>query len=126
MRADDVLRIISAFYQNIIEKKCDMILAFPFYCIVAGKNQSGEATLISGARDKNGFFAKEVSMVLYPPADVTMDVCSRIFVKNYKLFRGEFAERTIKEISDASSYVSPSGDKWIYNINTGVGNLFSF
>lgn len=126
MRTDDVLRIISTFYQNIIEKKCHMILTFPFCCIIAGKNQSGEATLISGAREKNGFVAQKVTMALYPPPDVSMDVCSRIFVKNYKLFRGEFAERTIKEVSDASIYVSPSGDKWIYNINTGLGNLFSF
>ncbi len=126
MRTDDVLRIICGFYKNIIEKKCDTILAFPFCCIIAGKKQSGEATLIAGAREKNGFVAKEVPMALYPPADVSMDGCSRIFVKNYKLFKGEFAERTIKEISDASIYVSPSGDKWIYNINTGIGNLFSF
>ncbi len=126
MRTDDILRIICAFYINIIEKKCDTILAFPFCCIIAGKNKSGEATLISGVREKNGFVAKEVPMALYPPADVSMDVCSRIFAKNYKLFKDKFAERTIKEVSDASTYVSPSGDKWIYNISSGIGNLFSF
>lgn len=59
MRADDVLPIIGAFLSKYHRKKCDMILAFPFCCIIAGKNQSGEATLISGAREKNGFVAKE-------------------------------------------------------------------
>lgn len=126
LRTDDVLRIISAFYQNIIEKKCDLILSYPFCCIVAGKNQAGEAKLFSGVRDKIGFAAIEVPMALYPPADVTMEVCSQIFVRNYRLFRGEFAERTIREVSDASIYVSPSGGKWIYNINTGIGTFFSF
>ena len=37
-----------------------------------------------------------------------------------------FPERTIREISDISHLVSPTGNKWIYSIATAKGTLFSF
>lgn len=44
--------------------------------------------------------------------------------KNYKLHNSEFVEKTIKEIANISNLVSPTGNKWIYNIATEKGMLF--
>ena len=38
----------------------------------------------------------------------------------------ECGEKTIKEIANISNLVSPTGNKWIYNIATEKGMLFSF
>lgn len=50
----------------------------------------------------------------------------RLLCKNYKLHNSEFVEKTIKEIANISNLVSPTGNKWIYNIATEKGMLFSF
>lgn len=52
--------------------------------------------------------------------------CLDCFAKNYKLHNSEFVEKTIKEIANISNLVSPTGNKWIYNIATEKGMLFSF
>lgn len=48
----------------------------------------------------------------------------RLLCKNYKLHNSEFVEKTIKEIANISNLVSPTGNKWIYNIATEKGMLF--
>ena len=55
-----------------------------------------------------------------------MQECCDCFAKNYKLHNSEFVEKTIKEIANISNLVSPTGNKWIYNIATEKGMLFSF
>ena len=70
--------------------------------------------------------AKDVPMALFPPADAKMQECCDCFAKNYKLHNSEFVEKTIKEIANISNLVSPTGNKWIYNIATEKGMLFSF
>ena len=59
-------------------------------------------------------------------ADAKMQECCDCFAKNYKLHNSEFVEKTIKEIANISNLVSPTGNKWIYNIATEKGMLFSF
>lgn len=126
LTTDDVLDVIKAFYKRVADTNCNSIIALPFYFLIAGKGRNGNANLISGGNIKGRLEAKEVPMALYPPADAKMQECCDCFVKNYKLHNLEFVERTIKEISDISSLVSPIGNKWIYNITTEKGTIFSF
>lgn len=126
MTTDDLLDVIKAFYKRVIDTNCNSILALPFYFLIAGRGRICNSSLISGGNIRGVLDAKEVPMALYPPADAKMDECCECFAKNYKLNNPEFAERTIKEISTISSLVSPTGDKWVYNIMTGTGSLFSF
>jgi len=126
LTTDDLHDVIKGFYKRVIEANCGSILALPFYFLIAGKGRDGKASLISGGIIKGRLDAKEVPMALYPPADAKMQDCNDCFVRNYKLYNSEFVERTISEIADISSLVSPTGNKWIYNIATKQGSLFSF
>lgn len=99
-----------------------------FVLLISGKynrcrlvNVGGERCNIKGRLD-----AKDVPMALFPPADAKMQECCDCFAKNYKLHNSEFVEKTIKEIANISNLVSPTGNKWIYNIATEKGMLFSF
>lgn len=126
LTTDDLLDIIKAFYQRVVGTNSNGILSLPFYFLIAGKGRNGNASLISGGNIKGRLDAKEAPMALYPPADAKMQECCDCFAKNYKLHNAEFSERTIKEIADISHLVSPTGNKWIYNIATEKGTLFSF
>ena len=113
LTTDDLLDIIKAFYKRVADTNCDAILALPFYFLIAGKGRDGNASLISGGNIKGRLDAK-------------MQECCDCFAKNYKLHNSEFVEKTIKEIANISNLVSPTGNKWIYNIATEKGMLFSF
>ena len=126
MTTDDLLDVIKAFYKRVVDTNCSSILALPFYFLIAGKGRKCNSSLISGGNIKGVLDAKEVPMALYPPADAKMDKCNQCFAKNYKLYNPEFVERTIKEISTFSDLVSPTGGKWIYNIKSEKGELFTF
>jgi len=126
LTTDDLLDIIKEFYKRAIDADCKSILALPFFFLIAGKGRDGNASLISGGNIKGHLDAKDVPMALYPPADVTLQKCCDFFVKNYKLHRAEFVEKTIMEIADISNLVSPTGDKWIYNVTSENGVLYSF
>lgn len=126
LSTDDLLDIIKAFYQRVIDTNCNSILSLPFYFLVAGKGRNDNASLISGGNIKGRLEVMEVPVALYPPADIKMQECCDCFVKNYKLYNTDFPERTIKEIADISHLVSPMGNKWIYDIATEKGILFSF
>ena len=118
LTTDDLLDIIKAFYKRVADTNCDAILALPFYFLIAGKGRDGNASLISGGNIKGRLDAKDVPMALFPPADAKMQECCDCFAKNYKLHNSEFVEKTIKEIANISNLVSPTGNKWIYNIAT--------
>lgn len=63
-------------------------------------------------------------MTLYQIADVKPDDCNQIFVKNYKLHHDDFCERTVRGISSISKIVSPTGNKWVYNISSKKENMY--
>ena len=126
LTTSDILDIIKNFYKRVIEANCNSILALPYYFIIAGKGSDGNPSLISGGNIKGRIEAKEVPMVIYPPADTQMQACCDFFARNYKFDNKTFVEKTIKDISNISNLVSPSGDKWIYSFQTQKGSIFSF
>lgn len=126
LTTDDLLDIIKSFYKRVEDANLNKILCYPFYFLIAGKGRDGSANLVSGGSVKGHFKAENVPMALYPPADTELQKCCDCFVKNYKLHYPEFVERTIKEISGISRLVSTTGNKWVYDVSKGKGQLYSF
>lgn len=123
---DDLVEIINNFYKRVLENNCDSIYMLSFYCLIAGMGRDRKPHLVNARKFKNGFSAKDVPMALYHPADTKQDDCNQIFAKNYKLHHGDFCERTVQEISVISKIVSPTGNKWEYNILSKVGVMYDF
>lgn len=126
MTTDDLIEIIRMFYERVLENKCTSIYMLPFYCIIAGIGRDKNAHLVNAGKFSEGFSAKDVPMALYHPADAKQSDCNQIFVKNYKLHHDDFCERTVREISLISKIVSPTGDKWEYDISSKRGIMFNF
>lgn len=126
LTTDDLVDVIQNFYKRVLENNCGSIYMFPFYCLIAGIGRDGNAHLVNAGKFKDGFRAKDASMALYHPADTKQNDCNQIFVNNYKLHHEDFCERTVKEISAISKIVSPTGNKWVYNIFFKTGVMFDF
>lgn len=123
---DDLLEIINSFYKKVVEKECDVIYGYAFYCLIAGKGKDGKDYLYNAGKFKNGFEYREVPMALYPPTDADQKKCNEIFVKNYYSNKNDFWTKTVEEIWQLSSMVSSVGDCWIYNRDTCMGKLVQF
>ena len=126
MTADDVIEVIQNFYKRVLENNCGSIYMLSFYCLIAGIGRDGNAHLVTAGKFKGGFSAKDAPMALYHPADTKQNDCNKIFVKNYKLHHSDFCERTVQEISAISKIVSPTGNKWVYDILSERGTMYSF
>ncbi|MDD2980307.1 MAG: hypothetical protein PHN80_10070 [Hespellia sp.] len=126
MTTDRLVELIGNFYKRVVENKIDGIYALPFYCLIAGKGKDSRPHLINAGKFKNGFGAQDVPMALYYPIDVEQDKCNQIFAANYRTCQTEFCERTIRQISEISNVVSPTGSKWEYDILKGKGQLITF
>lgn len=126
MVIDDLVKLIQKFYDKVIANQCDSIFNLPFYCLIAGKGEDGKGHLVNAGRFKDGFAAKEVPMALYPPNDLEQNTCNQIFVRNYKLFHGQFCERTVQEVAELSKIVGPTGNKWIYSCASKKGKMYLF
>lgn len=126
LTTDNLINIMDSFYKRVVDNNCISIYNLPFYCLIVGMGKDGNAHLINAGKFKNGFGSKEVPMALYNPSDTVQDDCNKIFVKNYKLHHKDFCERTVREISKISKIVSPTGNKWEYDITTQKGQLYSF
>jgi len=95
------------------------------YCIVAG-NVNGELKLYCGDTQKEDMTFIETTNIIIPPPDVTIDKANMIYANNYHFHLGKFAEKTVKDIAAISSFVSPSGDMWVYDVVSKKGNLYHF
>lgn len=126
MTTDDLIDIIKDFYKRVLETNCVSIYMLPFYCLIAGIGRDGKAHLVNAGKFKDGFSAKDAPMALYHPADTEQNDCNQIFVENYKLHHDVFCERTVQEISAISKIVSPTGNKWVYDIFSKRGTMYDF
>lgn len=128
LTSDGLARIIRDAHQKIqdIGVLDKLKMPSPFYFLIAGKAQNGSASLISGGNPKGKLDMSEVPMALYPPNGADLKQCCEIFAKNYNFHHVDFVERTVREISAISPFVSPTGDQWTYDIATSKGTLRSF
>lgn len=126
MTTHDLLLTIKAFYCRCQERATFLLSDMPFSFIIAGTDQDGKPSLIAGKQANRMVESSEVEMMLYPPADVDFQTCADIFVKNYRTHPKEFIERTIREVAPLSSYVSSTGDKWVFDVEHNKGVISSF
>lgn len=122
MSSDDLLDLIKC-HQNAKGIRNSLL---QFSALIAGRNRSNVAVLISCDNSLGYLSELAVEMSLFPPDDAMNEMCCNIFAKNYNMHHSEFVEKTILDVSDISKLVSPTGDKWVYNIKTGKGVLHRF
>lgn len=126
MTTNDLLSTIVAFYTRCQERSTFLLSDMPFSFIIAGIDKNGKPSLIAGRQVHRTVESSEVEMMLYPPADVAFQDCANIFVRNYRTHPKEFMERTIKEVAQLSSYVSSTGDIWVFDVEQNKGVITSF
>ena len=96
--------------------------------IVVGKNKKNECCIYAWSY-LDGKLEKEptlTDMSLFKPHDVSMEICTKFYVKNIHGGYTDFIQRTVKDIADASKVVSPSGDIWTYDMTTDKSTLEHF
>ncbi|MCD8180313.1 MAG: hypothetical protein LUF26_02360 [Firmicutes bacterium] len=126
LTTNGLIDIIENFYNRVRAVNEAFILNLPYYCLIAGKATDGAGALISLACKQGNLSYKSVPMALYHPADADQKQCNLIFARNYKSNYKDFCENTVREISEISYVVSPTGDKWIFDKTTGTGTLYTF
>lgn len=97
-------------------------------CFIAGLNKGNEAKLLFAYdKDEQGYLTDcEVQTMITPPEGMAADKCFELLEKNYREHTYDFAQRTIKDIAALNSFVSASGETWIYNLANRCGRLESF
>lgn len=123
MNINELINIINDFYNKVPDSPINRL---PFSCLIAGCDSNGNPCLMSGNVTNSIFSIQSVPMILHHPADTKLHSCNMILAKNYKLNHSIFVEQTIKEISEISKVVSPTGNKWVFDIKTKTGKLYSF
>ena len=97
---EDVLLQFETFYRTMKisnEEYAKNIIRTSSGFIVAGKNKNHE-NVIYGVSFINGQLTHSLTtMILFPPADVSMADCSKIFAKYYHTDFNNCAEKTIKK-----------------------------
>lgn len=119
---DDITFIIKSLYDRIIEKS-PSLLKYPFCCIYGGIDKDGKPCLVCGTRCKDGCIFNGVSQIIFNPADMTKKESDGILLKNYVIVRGDFSKNILLDIAEKSKYVSPVGDKWVFDIQTKSGTI---
>lgn len=132
LRVEDVLSQIKRMYRKYKftkhkqDSKNALSVASSF--IVVGKNKKNECCIYAWSY-LDGKLEKEPTLTdvsLFKPHDVSMEVCTEFYVKNIRGDYLDFIQRTVKDISNESRVVSPSGDIWIYDIKTGKSSSEHF
>lgn len=96
------------------------------YFIFGGLNKNDKMVMMSASWNHQIYSGGSVELVLYPPEDVDMQTCCNIFIPNLHEHFPAFMKKTIKEISEKSNMVSPSGDVWTYDFDTDISKLEHF
>lgn len=118
---EDILLRFETLYLSLrmnSEEYAKNILESSSCFIVAGKNKEKENVLYGISYVHGKLSHSQTKMILFPPADVEMQTCSTIFVKYYHTDFKHCMEKTIREISNSSNLVSPTGDIWYYDLST--------
>ena len=123
---ESILSNLQQFYARVDALDLEEIKRLTYCALIAGQSLDGKAKMISLSYIKGKLSFQEVPMGLYSPIDVDYKSCAEVFVKNYRLHRSDFCERTVKEVSQISKYVSPAGIIWTYDVGTNKGSTKEF
>lgn len=70
------------------------------YFIVGGLDDNNEMTMWSASWNHNRYDGNNVELILYPPEDVDMQTCCKIYISNFHECFSVFMKKTIREISE--------------------------
>lgn len=130
-RVEDALRCIKIIYWICeipwYKKYAKNILQYGSRFIVAGKNRKDEhciytMSILNGKLEKPSLTER----YMFPPSDADEKICIDTYALNAVNNRSDFIQRTVKDIAKISKVVSPSGDIWIYDMNTGKSTIEHF
>lgn len=126
--AEDVVEVIYKLFEKLKKVKVKTILSVPSYVIIGGldKNKNLSLKLFSYKQGKIQCSEVAANMVIVPPNDVSEKKCIDIFVENYRFYTSTMIEKTVSDISDISSVVSKSGNKWVYDNRTKLSKKEKF
>ncbi len=102
------------------------ILNSSSYFIIVGKNKEKQNSIVAVSYVNGQLKNTTTEMIIFPPLGLDMQTCSNIFIKNLHCNAESCIQKSVKEISEKCKTVSPSGDTWIYNMNTGKSTLEHF
>lgn len=108
------------------EKWIVNILNSSSYFIVAGKDKNNENCIYAVSYTNGKLKNTKTEMFLFPPLGLDMQTCGNIYARNIHMFRQNFLQKTVKEISYICNTVSPSGDIWTYDLVTGNSSMEHF
>lgn len=123
---ESILSILQEFYQKVDDLNLEDIKKLKYCALIAGRNTEGNAMLISLSYIRGKLSSGKVTLGYYGPPDIAYEAGAELFVKNYRLHRSDFCARTVKEVSQLSKYVSPSGVIWTYDNHSQVGTTNEF
>lgn len=116
---DDVKMYLEILCNSLnLENNIDVINEGAYF-IVGGLDGKKKMNLWSASWNHGKYSGNNVELAIYPPKDVDMQTCCNIYIPNVHEHFSVFIQKTIKEISEKSKIVSPSGDIWIYDMKSG-------
>ncbi len=97
-----------------------------FRCVFGGKNDLGTTSLYCcfSERDKLVFLEKDACIC--QPKGMHYAECVDIFNDVYINYTHEFPERVISEVALRNGLVSPTGDKWVYDVGLNDSACITF
>ena len=125
---EDIIETIEKFYDDVqtyhLVKIQKMVASF----LIGGMKKDGKTGLFTIHNNSGRVKTEEISTIftIIPPEDVSINVASTIMIKNVKNHQINFIEQTVQEISEISRFVSPTGDKWIYDAISDTCRMESF
>ena len=124
---EDIIEIIEKFYEEAQIYHLMEIQKMEASFLIGGIKKNGRTGLF--AVHNNGRVKIEEIQIIFtiiPPEDISMSTASTIMIKNVKNHKINFIEQTVQEISKISRFVSPTGDKWIYDATSNTCRMESF
>lgn len=131
LRVEDILKLNKKTYRFCkvlwFRKFSKEILKLGSQIIVAGKNRKDEGCLYIAAISNRKFIKPmKKEWFIFPPYGIDIESGCDIYCENIQKYPNNFIQNTIKDISKINKYVSPSGDIWTYDINSGESILKHF
>ena len=128
MVIEDIIKIIQDFYERLYETNSVIIMSYQAAFIVGGLKGDGNTGLYAIYNHKGQLEITEIQDLgkIIPPDGMSEDEANSIFAFNLNKSVDNYIENTINDISKANEYVSPNGDKWVYNKQYDNSEMISF
>lgn len=125
---EDIIETIEKFYDDAQTYHLVKIQKMEASFLIGGIKKNGRTGLFAVHNNNGRVKIEEIQIIftIIPPEDISMSTASTIMIKNVKNHKINFIEQTVQEISKISRFVSPTGDKWIYDATSNTCRMESF